>query len=312
MPFRQYAIALFSIFLALVMLNACAKEKAAPDKTGQEAGKSVDEFAAEALAKVWQSQYPDASVRSSGNQVLGQNRVIDITVKIEQLEERDKQFICGARYDLTIDEKPAPALTYGAVSLGDSKDSAILQSISNWVLGAGYPLIAACQKSKDAIKLDKWTVYAGPMAIRGLEAEKPGGWVDGSKKMHEKILQAVVNRLDSNTSGFQSLNLLVVNSAEGDLNGEALYNAKPFKAGFNEIAKLKWPKDKEYLFKQSYILVKNESDKPASTKDEPAPDEDKPEAGAEKADTKKSDSKKPAPDEQKPESSSQKQSPTPD
>jgi hypothetical protein len=213
------------------------------------------------LVQVWQHYFPKSAVKQDADSVVyGANR-IHVSVVPENGAHEKGKFFWAARYEISINGEQIPALTHGTVGVDDTQDGAVQTAFQDWAMGFGYPFIRVLEKAPDGIAINGQTWYAGPLGIRGLGNELPGGWVDGSNKMHQKIL-ASTTALQSgakNSSGFRSEEIMIAVPPTGDLKSECRINGEISPAAVAAINKLDWPRRKTaYFFKQYYVMRESE------------------------------------------------------
>ena len=112
------------------------------------------------------------------------------------------------------------------------------------------PLIKAISNKETLLEIHENYVYPGLMGLRG---DAPGGWVDGSDNMHRKVLSSLKDEISRSQSwGAIDIKLMVV--PDTAITGECRVNGAISTKVCETLSKLNWPREKGYLFKQTYIL----------------------------------------------------------
>jgi hypothetical protein len=207
-----------------------------------------------ALIREYYSQY-DSQIENT--KITFQQKSIEIIPYLEKTVQKDNQWLCGVRYEILINNKKREEFNYGTVGVGDSKEDAIEVSVIEWISLAGLTLFDYFFNTGTSFELEKFKVYHGFTGIRG---DEPGGWLDGSKDMHIKLLGTILNSITVNFSPVSSVSLLIFKEPNNIIDGECKINGQISQKVLTILKLLKWPERSSYSFKQFYILVSKGAD----------------------------------------------------
>lgn len=181
---------------------------------------------------------------------IGAHRV-ELNPVVETDRTLQGKSIVAMRIEVSVDQKPRPEATYGAIGIGDSQSDAIATGLGEWYMGFGLPLFQALGKTAPSLTLQGYDVFLGALGIRG--GPSPDGF-DGGEAMQRKILAAVLPLVPKNAE-FITLDLKISVSATSAHMGEARLNGVVSNQLLAALVKLDWPRASEsYIFKQAFIL----------------------------------------------------------
>lgn len=225
-------------------------------------GHSIKDTASLMLFQVWKNFYPKSTVKQTDTGLEFNGTTISITPVIENQMEKDGKFFEGIRFEISLNGKMLHGLTFGSVGIDDSLENADKTAIQEWAMGFGLPVIDALENAEErSTTIDGITFHNSLMSIRGMGQEKPGGWVDGTKKMNEKILQAAMPILKKESAGsdYTSMQMLIAVKPKEPLEAQCRLDGLESAELTSAMTKLDWPKEKGYMFKQCYVF-KNKSE----------------------------------------------------
>jgi len=173
---------------------------------------------------------------------------VRVRAAVEEHTQREGTWVVGIRFDIEIDGSIEPKYTFGSVGVGTSRGDAEQTALDEWgVLFVG-PFCDARREAEGGIAFRGAIAYASPMGLRG---SPPGGWVDGTTKMHEQVLQAVWPSVPTG-AGTATVDLKAAVGA-GPPKGECRVNGKMSTDCLTHLLALKWPAG-TYMFKQYYVI----------------------------------------------------------
>jgi hypothetical protein len=179
------------------------------------------------------------------------NHRLEVFPYIEQCTDSASEHVCGVRFEVSTEGKKQPALSYGVVGTGKTMNAALQHAVQSWWAEFTVPLIVSLAGQNLDFAESSIVVYPGAMAIRGTP---PGGWLDGSKEMHGRIVPAL-NQVVRDKPPTKVISLLFVIRPEGikDLGSRVDGNLSQDLVA--AVSTLPWPKsDKEYVFYQTYFF----------------------------------------------------------
>ena len=179
------------------------------------------------------------------------NHRIEISPYVEQCTDTASEHVCGVRFEVSTDGKKQPALTYGVVGTGKTQDAALKRAVQSWWAEFNVPLIVSIAGKNLDFEQSPIVVYPGAMAIRGTP---PGGWLDGSKEMHGRIVPSL-NPVVRDKPPTKVISLLLVIRPEGVKDLGSRIDGSPSRELVAAVSSLPWPKsDQEYVFYQTYFF----------------------------------------------------------
>jgi Family of unknown function (DUF6348) len=185
------------------------------------------------------------------------NHRLEVFPYIEQCTDSASEHVCGVRFEVSTEGKNQPALSYGVVGTGKTMNAALQHAVQSWWAEFTVPLIVSLAGKNLDFAESSIVVYPGAMAIRGTP---PGGWLDGSKEMHGRIVPAL-NQVVRDKPPTKVISLLFVIQPEGIKDLGSRIDGSLSQELVTAVSALPWPKtDKEYVFYQTYFFRhKNES-----------------------------------------------------
>lgn len=176
---------------------------------------------------------------------------LEVFPYIEQCNDSASEHVCGVRFEVSTEGKKQPALSYGVVGTGKTQDAALHHAVQSWWAEFTVPLIVSLAGKNLDFQDSSIVVYPGAMAIRGMP---PGGWLDGSKEMHGRIVP-VLNSVVRDNPPTKVISLLLVVRPEGVEDLGSRIDGTPSRELVAAVSTLPWPKsDKEYVFYQTYFF----------------------------------------------------------
>ena len=189
--------------------------------------------------------------KADGTRIDVGNHKIEIFPYVEQCTDTETERVCGVRFEVATDGKKQPALTYGVVGNGKTQDAALKRAVQSWWAEFTVPLIVSLAGKNLDFEQSSIVVYPGTMAIRGIP---PGGWLDGSKEMHGRIVPAL-NPVVHDKPPTKVISLLLVIRPEGVKDLGSRIDGSLSREVVEAVSALPWPKsDKEYVFYQTYFF----------------------------------------------------------
>lgn len=191
-------------------------------------------------------QYENGHVISGGKKMT-------FAAVSERALEHQGQFIQAARVEVSVDGVAVPALTFGSIGMGKSREEADKMAILEWYMAAGKAVIEAVGRQKAEIEMGGFSVYPGHTGIRGTP---PEGWLQGEAGMHPKILKELLPHLPKDASTV-AIDLKMTMQPGSALDGQCLINGQSSEVAVEAMKRLDWPRSGDaYMFKQAYVLVK--------------------------------------------------------
>ena len=130
-------------------------------------------------------------------------------------------------------------------------EAALKHAVQSWWAEFTVPLIASVAGKNLDFAQSSIVVYPGTMAIRGTP---PGGWLDGSKEMHGRIVPAL-NPVVRDKPPTKVISLLLVIRPDGVKDLGSRIDGSLSRELMEAVSTLPWPKtDKEYVFYQTYFF----------------------------------------------------------
>lgn len=211
----------------------------------------MEKYISDMLRLVMEEIYPSYRFQLNGTELRISDHVLEIHPIIESMIQRDSEWICAARFEITIDKSWNAKYTSTGIGVGATKDEAQEVSVNEW-LQAGFSLALVSSLLKDAtyFSFEEYHVYAGNTLIRG---DAPGEVLDGSKTMHHRILTTLKNIITTSNTVPTTISLMMVVDHDGLVDGECRLNGAVSEPMFTALNGLTWPKG-EYIFKQVYLL----------------------------------------------------------
>ena len=176
---------------------------------------------------------------------------LEVFPYVEQCTDTESDHICGVRFEVSTEGKKQTAMTYGVVGTGKTMDAALQHAVHSWWAEFTVPLIVSLAGKNLDFTQSSIVVYPGAMAIRGAP---PGGWLDGSQEMHERILPAL-NRVVRDTPPTKVISLMLVIRPDGVKDLGSRIDGSLSRELVGAVSTLPWPKtDREYVFYQTYFF----------------------------------------------------------
>lgn len=247
------------VLLGLLSFANCQKnEIKAENKSPNKSGNDLE---LKSLSKLFQAIKAKnvEDVELNENELRVGKSKVRVSVTVEFDDSNQGQWFFAARYDTRLIDTDETVFTVGSIGIGSDKSDAKETSIDEW--GALFATAFAEMLAKsEGSTIGEFKVYSGLMGIRG---EKPSqGWIDGSSEMNKKIINALLPIIKKSNKEINSLNLMLNVKQDGEVDGECRFNNEISQEVLTELKKLNWEKSqKGYLFKQIYLLKKNQSKK---------------------------------------------------
>ncbi|MGH7181527.1 MAG: DUF6348 family protein [Nitrospiraceae bacterium] len=179
------------------------------------------------------------------------NHQLEVFPYVEQCSDSVSEHVCGVRFEVSMEGKKQPALTYGVVGTGKTMDAALQHAVQSWWEEFNVPLIVSLAGKNLDFAESSIVVYPGTMAIRGTP---PGGWLDGSQEMHGRIVPAL-NPVVRDKPPTKVISLLLVIRPDGVKDLGSRIDGNPSRELVAAVSALPWPKtEKEYVFYQTYFF----------------------------------------------------------
>ena len=179
------------------------------------------------------------------------NHRLEVFPYVEQCAATASDHICGVRFEVSTEGKRQPAVSYGVVGNGKTMEAALKHAVQSWWAEFTVPLIASVAGKNLDFAQSSIVVYPGTMAIRGTP---PGGWLDGSKEMHGRIVPAL-NPVVRDKPPTKVISLLLVIRPDGVKDLGSRIDGSLSRELMEAVSTLPWPKtDKEYVFYQTYFF----------------------------------------------------------
>jgi hypothetical protein len=193
----------------------------------------------------------------NGTKIDVGNHRLEVFPYIEQCTDSASDYVCGVRFEVSTEGTKQPALSYGVVGTGKTQYAALKHAVQSWWAEFNVPLIVSLAGKNLDFEQSPIVVYPGAMAIRGIP---PGGWLDGSKEMHGRIVPAL-NPVVRDKPPTKVISLLLVIRPEGVKDLGSRIDGTPSRELVTAVSSLPWPKtNNEYVFYQTYFFRhKNES-----------------------------------------------------
>lgn len=155
---------------------------------GQAVDKGVALMIAEPQGEGVTSSLSGIDYNVEGTRIGVGNHRLEVFPYVEHCGTTGSDHLCGVRFEISTEGKRQPALTYGVVGNGKTKEAALKHAVQSWWGEFTVALIASLAGKNLDFGQSPIVVYPGAMAIRGTP---PGGWLDGSKEMHGRIVPAL-------------------------------------------------------------------------------------------------------------------------
>jgi hypothetical protein len=179
-------------------------------------------------------------------------RTLTVTAVPENLAMQQGQYLCAARFEVSCEGTPLPALTMGAVGNDVEKGGAFMSAAHHWYMLFGHALICRFARGAASLALRGYRVYPGFMLTRGTP---PGGWVDGAGAMHERILSGLEEVVRSHPGEVSAIALQIAISESGEIAGDCRINGVESETLLAAVRNMGWPKAPEpWMLKQFYLL----------------------------------------------------------
>jgi hypothetical protein len=213
--------------------------------------KEVASMIAEPQGEGVTSLLRDIDYKVNGTKIDIGNHRLEVFPYVEQCTDSASDHICGVRFEVSIEGNKQPALSYGVVGTGKTQNAALQHAVQSWWAEFNVPLLVSLAGKNLDFADSSIVVYPGAMAIRGTP---PGGWLDGSKEMHGKIVPAL-NPVVRDKPPTKVISLLLVIRPEGVKDLGSRIDGSLSRELVEAVSILPWPKtDKEYVFYQTYFF----------------------------------------------------------
>lgn len=168
------------------------------------------------------------------------------------LHERN---IVAIRIDVAIDGAPKAEASFGTIGIAASQEEAVSVGLGEWYLSFAVPFFHATGKYPPSFSIADYDVFAGAMGLRGGTVL---GWVDGTKEMGKKILEALLPKIHGHP-GMVVLDLKIVVPATGELTSECRIDGEVSREVTSSLLALDWPRAADsYMFKLVLVLKRRE------------------------------------------------------
>jgi hypothetical protein len=194
-----------------------------------------------------------SAISFNNGQVISGDKRIRVTPVSENVLKQAGRFISAARFEISVDDKRRPELTFGSVGIGDSGADATQTAVAEWYMAAGRALFSAIGGQPPDIRADDLSIYAGLMGIRG---ERPEGWLDGTPKTNQQIIEVLRKHLPAG-GALSAIDLKIMVKANASVEGQCMIDGKESVAAIADLKRLPWPTAKDsYMFKQAYVVAR--------------------------------------------------------
>jgi hypothetical protein len=194
-----------------------------------------------------------SAISFENGQVISGNKRIRVTAVSENVLKQAGRFISAARFEISIDDTKRPELTFGSIGIGDSGADASQTAVTEWYLLAGRALFAGIGGQPPDIRADDLSIYVGLMGIRG---ERPEGWLDGTTKMNQQIIEVLRKHLPA-AGVLSAIDLKMMVKANASIEGQCMIDGKESVDAIADLKSLPWPATKDsYMFKQAYVVAR--------------------------------------------------------
>ncbi len=184
-------------------------------------------------------------------------RTLTVTAVPENLAMQQGQYVCAARFEVSCEGTPLPVFTMGAVGNDVEKGGAFMSAAHHWYMLFGHALIGSFAQGPAPLTLGRYGVYPGFLLTRGTP---PGGWVDGTGGMHERILSGLEDIVRLYPDDVRAVALQFGISESGEISGDCRINGVNSESLLNAVRRMDWPKSTEpWMFKQFYLLSPNQT-----------------------------------------------------
>ncbi|CAN5289047.1 hypothetical protein BH10ACI1_BH10ACI1_03550 [soil metagenome] len=247
------------LLLSLLLFTNCQNNEGKNENKSEVKSEktSVNELEKKSLAKLYEAikAKKNEDIELKEDEIRIGKAKVKVSTAIEFDGNRQGKWIFAARFDTKLIDTTEAVFTVGSIGIGEDKNDAVETSIDEWIGLFGTAFSEMLSKS-EGIKVGGFKVFSGLMGIRG---EKPSqGWIDGSPKMNEKILNALLPIIKKSNKEMNSINLMLTVNENGEIDGECKMNNEVSQDILNELKKLNWEKSSTgYLFKQFYLIKKN-------------------------------------------------------
>lgn len=221
----------------------------------------TDKIAFSGLYQLFSNEDPGVYSDNSDTLLLPSGQELSITTKIVKVEQRNGKWISPTEFYVRLDGDHQPEFDYCSIGMERSREDAERMAVDEWLEAFGRSFVNTTVGGERGIEQYGSTIYPGSISYKG---RFPGGWLDGSPEMHQKLFSGIIPPLKNNSyfyfNGFrtQTVNLLlviynqVVSCVECSLNGEVSHDIN------NAFEDLDWPSIyAPYILKQYYIVVYN-------------------------------------------------------
>lgn len=195
---------------------------------------------------------PEIRFRVDGSKIKVGEEELEVLPVIEQRAKQDMAFLCAVRFEVSVASMPQTRFIHDAIGIGDSITDAEQTAVVEWFMAFGLPLFKSFAQSSIALHVNGYKVYPGFMGMRG---GPPGDWVDGSVKMHEKVLAALEKVLHKPAVPMSILDLKLMAALGEPLSGECRIDGVVSQVVLQALQELPWPRSPtSYIWKQVYVL----------------------------------------------------------
>ena len=232
------------LLLSVMCLAQFGCEKPSPE---------ISSMIAEPLGEGVSMHLKGIAYQVEGTTIEVGGRHLEVLPYAERCNVREAQHLCGVRFDIHADGVKDARLSFGVVGNGTSREAAHRDAVHHWWVAFAFPLIRSLADQRTDFGHSPYAAYPGAMVVRG---KPPGGWIDGSTKMHQQ-LTTVLTAVVGEKPVVRSIDLKVIVDGEGSVNGECRVNGVVSHDVLGELRKLSWPAgdpDSGYRFYQTYIL----------------------------------------------------------
>jgi len=189
--------------------------------------------------------------KQNGTIITVEDHRIDVLPYVENCGVLESGHLCGVRFEIKIDGAKDQRLTYGAVGNAPSKKMALEEAVEEWWAAFAGPVIQSIADKKADFMESSYVAFPGATLMRG---NPPGGWLDGTSKMHQKITSNIYSVIGE-SPGVKSIVIKMWANEKEGVSGECRVNTKISLEIIDSLRQLNWPSTTtSYMFKQVYIL----------------------------------------------------------
>ena len=195
-------------------------------------------------------------VSRTGNLLTAGRFEIRVGANLERETQRDSQWFIGLGIDVTLDGLPVSALRSGSIGVDATRAAAIQTAADEWSSVFGFSLIwALFPEAADfsSIAAGKYRLFESAIIIRGDAEIERFETVRGQLRSALRFLISEAFPHDPSDNWYGLYVLLI--SDNGENTSECRVNGHHWPELSAEVAKLSWPRQAKYTFKQFFLAV---------------------------------------------------------